>query len=564
MVYFIADLFMNFRVTFYDREGLPETDAWRVAWNYMTGWFVLDFASCLPLQYISLTMASGKEQMKSGDNTAVRLLRMTKLSKLLRLARLKRMMEKYQDDANIELQLAVGATCFSIFFTSHMLACGWYFAGVLDQDLDANGVKISGWVINEEPWQPSEQQFAENMTIPEAVSQVGVGTRYLTSMFYAFNAIEVAATDLEKFVALVSLLITGVIFGSITALQTNLMAAGAAQQQEVARKVRALRLWVTNNKVPKGLKNRVMAAVDTAWKHEGDLQILDDMPSSIRAELTNFVYGDKVAGVPMFRGLSNEIISAVCMELKSFKVTTGQTVMKEGEAGKEMYIVMSGELEVRKKGHMQFRIELKDATHGMCYVRPSGGQSVDNDGFGCPLGLVDEQTMMKEGEEATHLLDFTLDTDGVLTHLASGRVIQVQQQMTTQQKQNPMSPRTPRGHRNAVVFEETEHKYRVLALGEFKTSGDKTQLRFVYDHETHYLRHAATGLFVHLVEHDLDASKVRERPGLRGPCHSCIILFKKYPEAAQFLAFSSSRMACSHLVVVTVVVWHFAGTPSNI
>lgn len=52
-VYFIVDVVVNFRTAFYNHKGMLITDTRAIAEHYLTGWFAIDFLSCLPVGYIN-------------------------------------------------------------------------------------------------------------------------------------------------------------------------------------------------------------------------------------------------------------------------------------------------------------------------------------------------------------------------------------------------------------------------------------------------------------------------------------------------------------------------------
>ena len=95
-----------------------------VAHNYLRGWFLIDFISCLPFGYMQYL---GDD---SGEQSSIRLVRLLRLVKLLRLLRLKALLDRWAEYLNhlgvLTKMLKIG---FLLVVMSHWLACGWYFAG---------------------------------------------------------------------------------------------------------------------------------------------------------------------------------------------------------------------------------------------------------------------------------------------------------------------------------------------------------------------------------------------------------------------------------------------------
>lgn len=94
-IYFIVDLFLNFRTAVVTPEGDLMFDKKQVARSYFRGWFTIDFVSCLPLSYLEYVMAH--DDSKGNQNRMVRLLRLFRLLKLLRLVRIKRILDRYDE-----------------------------------------------------------------------------------------------------------------------------------------------------------------------------------------------------------------------------------------------------------------------------------------------------------------------------------------------------------------------------------------------------------------------------------------------------------------------------------
>ena len=77
---------------------------------------------------------------------------------------------------------------------------------------------------------------------------------------------------------------------------------------------------------------------------------MSSMPPSWRSDFSLFIYGDFLRAVPMFRGVSEEIVAALCSITQPLNIIIDQVVFSEGSNGAEIYMLMKGELEVTMKG----------------------------------------------------------------------------------------------------------------------------------------------------------------------------------------------------------------------
>ena len=91
-VYFIIDVFLNFRTAYYTGNANLETGRCKIASNYLSTWFIIDMVSCAPISYVVLLMQyleTGSIHSNSkAASTASQGNRQAKLVKILRLIRL--------------------------------------------------------------------------------------------------------------------------------------------------------------------------------------------------------------------------------------------------------------------------------------------------------------------------------------------------------------------------------------------------------------------------------------------------------------------------------------------
>ena len=100
-------------------------------------WFLIDFVSCLPVNYVHFAISSaddgGSPESVEGTyraNKAVRLLRLFRLLRLLRLTRLHRILERHEEQLQHYADyLRMARTGLFIVWVTHVVACVWYFAG---------------------------------------------------------------------------------------------------------------------------------------------------------------------------------------------------------------------------------------------------------------------------------------------------------------------------------------------------------------------------------------------------------------------------------------------------
>eukprot|EP01047_Picozoa_sp_COSAG01_P067185 COSAG01_NODE_9431_length_2448_cov_1.225202_3_plen_543_part_01 len=210
-IFFIVDVFLNFRTAFYDKHGFREIRPRKIAGNYLRGWFIIDFVSCLPVGYVQYFLQSDEDQ-EGADLRVVKVLRLMRMSKMMRLARIRRILSKYSQNVNLQHYLKIAFTVFLIMFLAHMLACFYFLVGTGDETL-GNDRYISGWVSMEEAW--TEPAPAPAITVSSSNSAnataggggqlsgelsdlITLHTKYWSSLYYVLNALENGYTTSER------------------------------------------------------------------------------------------------------------------------------------------------------------------------------------------------------------------------------------------------------------------------------------------------------------------------------------------------------------------------------
>jgi hypothetical protein len=74
-----------------------------------------------------------------------------------------------------------------------------------------------------------------------------------------------------------------------------------------------------------------------------------DIPPSMRNQIKHFLYAKTIKNIPIFKGLSDEVISALCCQVVPMYSLAGETIVEEGKPGSELYMLMQGEMEVLQK-----------------------------------------------------------------------------------------------------------------------------------------------------------------------------------------------------------------------
>eukprot|EP01052_Picozoa_sp_SAG31_P020732 SAG31_NODE_1572_length_7850_cov_28.848794_3_plen_514_part_00 len=200
-VLFAIDVVLNFRTAYkHPVTGVVEERPRKIAKNYFFGWFILDFVSCLPLQYVEF---EGGKGLKS--------LRLLRLSKMLRVAKFRKYLAKFIQGRYglVSEMMTFTAIFLAIVYCAHLLSCFWYAVGREVEEMvhvGADGPKLTvGWVHREYCCDDSQTDPSGSVSSVrigctdaqfEALKTTSLSERYVTSLYYVFNALEAGETGI--------------------------------------------------------------------------------------------------------------------------------------------------------------------------------------------------------------------------------------------------------------------------------------------------------------------------------------------------------------------------------
>ena len=166
------------------------------------------------------------------------------------------------------------------------------------------------------------------------------------------NPLENCETTAEKSFGIFAELTRDMILGLIASLMTAIQLAMATTDAEVATKLKGLKHWLEHKGIPKSQQAKTMEFFNELWASQpiDPGEMFRQMPPAMHLNISTFMYRRFLSSVPLFRTLSEEVIAALCKSVVPLVALKGQEIIKEGSAGTEMYMVMSGEVEVMTGG----------------------------------------------------------------------------------------------------------------------------------------------------------------------------------------------------------------------
>jgi len=337
------DIVINFRTGFHLYADKYEIKGKAIAIQYLKTWFVIDFLSSLPLNYIVAAATSDKVIGASTVTSATRALKVLKickilnLLKLLRLLRLSRMIEDYGNAYQVTVTiLRYIKLVFTMFLLCHWNGCLHYFVALLQDFPERCWVKSTN--LFHEPWY----------------------IKYGWAMFKTFSHMlvigygrEMPLLLSEAFVAMITMII-GATFYAL--LITNAVASRVSSQcasQVYNEKVKETDEYLQNRNIPRDVQERVDEFFQQKYPHGryvSEKEILSVVSPPLRDSIVQHTCQYLIQNIPFLRDSTPESVFAVFGKIDSNLYLTGDILVHEGRIGKEMFFLRNGEVDIVVNG----------------------------------------------------------------------------------------------------------------------------------------------------------------------------------------------------------------------
>lgn len=376
-LFFIADIFRNFRTAYYDGGDLV-TSPRQIALHYVGFWFWIDLVASFPLDWFMGAIADEGEGGDGGSETQLLLLlRLSKLWKLLRLLRLWRVGLRskvdHADSSGLgELVLSVTASTtfwfacnLSILFLAiHVNGClQVFFAKVMsegdDSDTDADTETDADAGAGAD-----SAALASTWVTRAGLANASTLSLYTASLVHALLQMLLVDAGLvpprrveENLLYLASLLVGAFLFMHMLAsLTSRFNTALSGSHGAYQCKLENLEKWMAYNQFDAHLRQRLRVFFEL--KHPGgclfdDDAILGDLSRPLREEASLHKTRELIAKlhIPVDTEQGYELASRLAMALQRRVFLNGDVLIKQGSnlgslTNPGMFFLTSGEVEI--------------------------------------------------------------------------------------------------------------------------------------------------------------------------------------------------------------------------
>nr|XP_020489710.1 potassium/sodium hyperpolarization-activated cyclic nucleotide-gated channel 2-like [Labrus bergylta] len=348
--FFLMDLVLNFRtgIIIEDNSDIildPET----IKKKYLKTWFIVDFVSSIPVDYIFLIVEKGIDSEVYKTARALRIVRFTKILSLLRLLRLSRLIRyihQWEEIFHMTYDLASAVMRIFNLIGMMLLLCHWdgclQFLVPMLQDFPSDC-----WVsLNK----------MENDTWSELYSfAVFKAMSHMLCIGYGRQAPE-SLSDI--WLTMLSMIVGATCYAVFIGHATALIQSLDSSRRQYQEKYKQVEQYMSFHKLPADFRQKIHDYYEHRYQGKmfDEESILGELSEPLREELFNFNCRKLVASMPLFANAEPNFVTAMLTKLRFEVFQPHDYIIREGTIGKKMYFIQHGVCSVITKGTLAMKL----------------------------------------------------------------------------------------------------------------------------------------------------------------------------------------------------------------
>ncbi|XP_004648094.1 potassium/sodium hyperpolarization-activated cyclic nucleotide-gated channel 1 [Octodon degus] len=347
---FLLDLIMNFRTgTVNEDSSEIILDPKVIKMNYLKSWFVVDFISSIPVDYIFLIVEKGMDSEVYKTARALRIVRFTKILSLLRLLRLSRLIRyihQWEEIFHMTYDLASAVVRIFNLIGMMLLLCHWdgclQFLVPLLQDFPPDCWVSLNRMVNVS-W---GQQYS--YALFKAMSHmlcIGYGAQAPVSM-----------SDL--WITMLSMIVGATCYAMFVGHATALIQSLDSSRRQYQEKYKQVEQYMSFHKLPADMRQKIHDYYEHRYQGKifDEENILNELNDPLREEIVNFNCRKLVATMPLFANADPNFVTAMLSKLRFEVFQPGDYIIREGAVGKKMYFIQHGVAGVITKSSKEMKL----------------------------------------------------------------------------------------------------------------------------------------------------------------------------------------------------------------
>ncbi|KAG7473446.1 hypothetical protein MATL_G00095960 [Megalops atlanticus] len=348
--FFLIDLVLNFRTGIVKEDNTEIIlDPQQIKIKYLRSWFIVDFVSSIPVDYIFLIVETRINSDFYKTARALRIVRFTKILSLLRLLRLSRLIRyihQWEEIFHMTYDLASAMVRIVNLIGMMLLLCHWdgclQFLVPMLQDFPADCWVAKNKMVNDTWGQQYSYALFKAMSHMLCIGYGMYPPVGMTDVWLTILSMIVGATCYAMFV------------GHATALIQSL----DSSRRQYQEKYKQVEQYMSFHKLPADMRQRIHDYYEHRYQGKmfDEESILGELNEPLREEIINFNCRKLVASMPLFANADPNFVTSMLTKLRFEVFQPGDYIIREGTIGKKMYFIQHGVVSVLTKGNKETKL----------------------------------------------------------------------------------------------------------------------------------------------------------------------------------------------------------------
>ncbi|XP_037326463.2 potassium/sodium hyperpolarization-activated cyclic nucleotide-gated channel 1 [Pungitius pungitius] len=348
--FFLMDLVLNFRtgIVFEDNTEII-LDPKKIKRKYLQSWFVVDFVSSIPVDYIFLIVERGIDSEMYKTARALRIVRFTKILSLLRLLRLSRLIRyihQWEEIFHMTYDLASAVMRIFNLIGMMLLLCHWdgclQFLVPMLQDFPSDCWVSLNKMVNDS-W--SELYSFALFKAMSHMLCIGYGRQAPESMS-------------DIWLTMLSMIVGATCYAMFIGHATALIQSLDSSRRQYQEKYKQVEQYMSFHKLPADFRQKIHDYYEHRYQGKmfDEESILEELNEPLREEIVNFNCRKLVATMPLFANADPNFVTAMLTKLRFEVFQPADYIIREGTVGKKMYFIQHGVVSVLTKGSIGMKL----------------------------------------------------------------------------------------------------------------------------------------------------------------------------------------------------------------